>query len=583
MNLASVQQALDRIKQATNILVTVSNNPSVDQLASCIGMTLLLNRVDKHATAVFSGKVPSTIEFLQPDKTIETNTDSLRDFIISLDKDKADKLRYKVEDQFVRIFITPYRTSISQKDLVFSQGDFNVEVVLALGVENRTEFDAAITAHGRILHDATVISIVAGDKKAPDIGQINIQNKQASSLCEMLVNLSDGLGTNLLDNQMATAFLTGIVAETDRFSNAKTTPQAMSVSAKLMAAGANQQLIISKLEPPPPPTSGGGFPPPKKPPEPPKQPGPGVLSVSHQPEVADTDEVEVTAGDIHIDEHGNITPHAQNQNPAAQMQLPSQQPIPQPVLPPQYQQVLTPQQMAVPQQPMSMPMVQQVLPPLPQTAQPMVQTPTIAQTMVQPNQQMQPMVQMPTQPQTPQIIKTGESALPETPAFQPADRPAEGEGEVPGPHELLNPTERQPAISSPFTADTQPGWFDPSKINSSDPLGMSSSEGGTILQPPKVISPPSNAVIAGPPIDSARSAVQNALQAVPFDPSGQPLVGLGAAPLAADLHPQQAPQAQPIAQMASAPQPPPPPVPPPLMPAMAAQMQQPVVTPGGKI
>jgi len=106
-------QVVESLKKATNILVTVSANPSVDQLAGAIGLTLLLNRLSKHATAVFSGSVPSILEFLQPDKTLEKNTDSLRDFIIALDKSKADKLRYKVEDQMVKIFITPYMTSIS--------------------------------------------------------------------------------------------------------------------------------------------------------------------------------------------------------------------------------------------------------------------------------------------------------------------------------------------------------------------------------------------------------------------------------------------------------------------------------------
>src|SRR3954469_23325844 len=128
------QQLIERLKAANNILVTVSRNPSVDQLAALLGLTLLLNKFDKHAAAVFSGQVPSTIEFLKPEDTLEKNTDSLRDFIIALDKSKADKLRYKVEDQVVRIFITPYKTSLSEKDLEFSQGDFNVDVVVALGV-----------------------------------------------------------------------------------------------------------------------------------------------------------------------------------------------------------------------------------------------------------------------------------------------------------------------------------------------------------------------------------------------------------------------------------------------------------------
>lgn len=239
------QQIAERLKTASNVLVTVSNNPSVDQLASCIGLTLALNKLGKHATAVFSGSVPSTIEFLEPEKTIETNTDSLRDFIISLDKTKADKLRYKVEDKVVKIFITPYRTSITDKDLDFSQGDFNVEVVIALGVHNQSEFDQAITSHGRILHDATIATVNV--KPGGEFGGINWVDPGASSLCELAVQLVNVFDKTLMDSQMATAFLTGIVAETGRFSNERTSPITMSISAELMGAGANQQLVVSKL------------------------------------------------------------------------------------------------------------------------------------------------------------------------------------------------------------------------------------------------------------------------------------------------------------------------------------------------
>lgn len=246
MDQTAKQSTVDRIQQATNVLVTVSNDPSVDQLSACIGLTLFLNKLGKHATAVFSGKVPSTLEFLQPDKTIEKDTDSLRDFIISLDKAKADKLRYKVEDKVVKIFITPYRTSISDKDFEFSQGDFNVDVVIALGVHGKEELDRAIVAHGRILHDATVISI--NNETASTIGTINWQDPQASSLCEMLVEMADVIQPDNLDGQMATSFLTGIVAETKRFSNEKTTSRTMTLSAQLMASGANQQLVATQLQ-----------------------------------------------------------------------------------------------------------------------------------------------------------------------------------------------------------------------------------------------------------------------------------------------------------------------------------------------
>lgn len=240
------QQLIDTLKKANNILVTVSRDPSVDQLASCIGLTLLLNKQSKHTAAVFSGKVPSTLEFLKPDETLEKNTDSLRDFIISLDKSKADKLRYKVEEDVVRIFITPYKTSLSADDLEFSEGDFNVDAVVALGVSKQEDLDQAITAHGRILHDATVTSVNIAAEGG--VGTINWHDPQASSLSELVTDLSQALGDDLLDEQIATALLTGIVSETGRFSNERTSSQTMSASAALLSAGANQKLVATKLE-----------------------------------------------------------------------------------------------------------------------------------------------------------------------------------------------------------------------------------------------------------------------------------------------------------------------------------------------
>ncbi len=246
MDQTAKQQAVESIKQATNVLITVSANPSVDQLSAALGLTLMLSKLEKHATAVFSGQVPEAIKFLEPDKTLEHNVDSLRDFIIALDKNKADKLRYKVEDDVVRIFITPYRTKISKDDFQFSQGDFNVDVVVALGVEKREDLDNAIKAHGRILHDSTVVTVNSGSTKSR-IGAVNWSDDAASSLCEMLVSISESFGSGLLDQQISTAFLTGIVAATERFSNTSTTPKVMTMSAQLMASGANQQLIANEL------------------------------------------------------------------------------------------------------------------------------------------------------------------------------------------------------------------------------------------------------------------------------------------------------------------------------------------------
>ena len=66
----------------------------------------------------------------------------------------------------------------------------------------------------------------------------------------MVATIVTEIDPKVLDGQMATAFLTGIIAETDRFKNDRTTPLALSLSSQLMSAGANQQLIAEKLDSP---------------------------------------------------------------------------------------------------------------------------------------------------------------------------------------------------------------------------------------------------------------------------------------------------------------------------------------------
>lgn len=243
------EQIIAKLKESDNILITVSNNPSVDELSAALALTLAINKTGKHATAVASGKMPDALEFLNPNKTFENSVDSLRDFIIALNKDKADHLRYKLVGDYVKIFITPYKTTLTKDDLEFEQGDFNIDFVLALGVTSQDHLDGALTAHGRIFHDASVGVLTVGETSS-NLSELNWHSEIASSLSEMALELidSDSIGKKSLTKSVSTAILTGIVAETERFSNEKANAKVMNLASKLILAGADQQLIVSKLK-----------------------------------------------------------------------------------------------------------------------------------------------------------------------------------------------------------------------------------------------------------------------------------------------------------------------------------------------
>lgn len=242
----ALSEILKKIRESDSILVALSNNPSIDELATAMGLTMYIDALGKHATAIYSGTTPNVLEFLNPEQKFETNTNGLQDFIIAINKDKADHLRYKLDGDYVKVYITPYRTTISESDLEFSHGDYNVNLVIALNVEKTDQLDGALSEHGRIMHDAEIVNIAAG---APGkFGDIQWSDPAASSVAEMVTQLILEMKDDLeIDKEVATALLTGIVAATERFSNNRTQPNTMNIVAKLMTAGADQQLVSENV------------------------------------------------------------------------------------------------------------------------------------------------------------------------------------------------------------------------------------------------------------------------------------------------------------------------------------------------
>ncbi len=241
-------EVVSKISEAQNVLVALSSDPSVDEMSAAIGLSLYLDKLGKRATAIYSGSTPNALEFLNPEETFEPSVDALQDFVIALNKEKADHLRYKLDGDYVKIYITPYHSRISEEDLDFSYGDFNVDLVLALDVVNGIDLDSALREHGRIMHNAVIINITTGNPGK--FGEIEWSDKTASSVSEMIARLLYNTNSKAkIEKEEATAFLTGIVAATNRFSNAKTTPGTMSIASRLMESGANQQLISKNITP----------------------------------------------------------------------------------------------------------------------------------------------------------------------------------------------------------------------------------------------------------------------------------------------------------------------------------------------
>jgi hypothetical protein len=238
----NLEETLAKITAAQSVLVAVSAHPTPDELAAALGLTLAIGQLDKPVAAIFSGELPPIINFLHPDQVFDDSTAGLRDFIISLDKAKADRVRTKVEGDVVKIFITPHAGAITPHDLSYDAGELNVDLVIALGAKQESELDQALLTHGKVLHSAPIVTI--GDSS---LGTLSLSTTGLSGYTEAVTRLLKKSSDIRFDKKLATVLLTGLVLATEQFGNAKTTPEVMTLASKLLADGADQQLVVAEL------------------------------------------------------------------------------------------------------------------------------------------------------------------------------------------------------------------------------------------------------------------------------------------------------------------------------------------------
>lgn len=241
----AVSKVAEKIQHATNILIALSKDPNVDEISAAIALAFVLDQQKKHVTAIYSGQTPNALEFLRPEETFQKDISSLQDFIIALNKSKADHLIYQVEGDYVKILITPYKGQIKKGDLEYSYSDYNVDLVIVFNVNSGSEIDSALSEYGRIMHDAMAINITSSVPGR--FADLEWSDPSKSSVCEMVYDLLSELEIDNTPQEVATALLTGILSATERFSNNRTKPTTMAVASKLMEAGADQQLISSNI------------------------------------------------------------------------------------------------------------------------------------------------------------------------------------------------------------------------------------------------------------------------------------------------------------------------------------------------
>jgi nanoRNase/pAp phosphatase (c-di-AMP/oligoRNAs hydrolase) len=241
------QQASELIKQAENIVIVTSREPSNDQLSAAVAMQRVLNKLHKQASVVITDKLPKSAD-LYDTQFISKEIQGVRDFVISVDMHDVvvDKLKYNVEGDRLDVTVTPLNGNFTAKDVSFEHGPFKFDLVIALGVPQILKLDKIVEQNPTIFDGLHLIN-VDYHRINEEYGSVNYIDQNASSVCEMLVSLFESLEQGIIDESIATALYTGITSATHNFTIPSTTAKAMTVAAQMLAAGAKQQEVVKVM------------------------------------------------------------------------------------------------------------------------------------------------------------------------------------------------------------------------------------------------------------------------------------------------------------------------------------------------
>lgn len=252
MELTPKQQITEQIKKSQKILLLTHTNPDGDALGSLLALSLVLKQLGKDVTAVVLDQLATSLRFLPHIEDISKSFSAAKDFIIMVDtsKTKVDRLGYKhlAEENKLKIVITPIGGTFEEKDVAFSYGSPKFDLIIVLDSPDLERLGALYESQTGLFYETPVINI---DHHAGNdfFGKINWVDLTATSTSEIIVSLVESLSREkpLLNEDVATALLTGIITDTGSFQNINTTPKSLTVAAQLVAAGGRQQEIIRNI------------------------------------------------------------------------------------------------------------------------------------------------------------------------------------------------------------------------------------------------------------------------------------------------------------------------------------------------
>ncbi|MCD4761808.1 DHH family phosphoesterase [bacterium] len=243
------QQIFEQINKANNILITFKRTWNGDAVASALAFYLTLKQLNKNVDlAAEKFNELKSFNFLPGYEQIQPSLDNLRKFIISLDisNAKVNKIKYKIEDNTLDFIISPKDGFFTHDDIKSKSGDFKYDLIIILDTPDLESLGSIYDNDTEFFYKVPIINIDHHSQNE-GFGQINAVELTSTATAEIAFKLIAAYSRDLINEDVATCLLTGIISKTKSFKTQNITPQALGVTSQLVSMGARREEIVNQL------------------------------------------------------------------------------------------------------------------------------------------------------------------------------------------------------------------------------------------------------------------------------------------------------------------------------------------------
>lgn len=246
---AIIKEIISKLEASNDILLTAHHKLDPDSTGSMLALYRVCKKLGKRPVALCYEPVPATLEFLPDIKAIENNNQLFKDFIITMfnPTTEVSEIKYTTkENGEVTIIVSPKNGQYTGKDVTLKSMQTRFDSVFVVDSGDKKNIGRLYEENKEIFDNATVINIdhhISND----NFGDINLVDTNVSSASELVYSIITAIDPELIDADIATYLLLGIIADTGSFQHSNTTEESLRIAADLVRRGGRQQDIIKNL------------------------------------------------------------------------------------------------------------------------------------------------------------------------------------------------------------------------------------------------------------------------------------------------------------------------------------------------